>query len=397
MNPAAGDGSAFVDASVSSEISMPSDAPRPEAPTPVQQTGEDPAANPPPPKRIAGVKFVGEHSMKFEQDGELHRHSSSYFRGEHTNFYPKDRSLETKRFLTEYVVKGLTPPEPIFDKSSKLVAFGSCFAGHIANYLDERGYNVMTRGESTVYVAQMGDGIVNTHAIRQQFEWAWLGRQPQAEVWTGRDLKALGFDEEIRLATKAMFDEADAFIITLGLSEVWYDEPTGEVFWRAVPNRQYDPERHKFRVSGFEESLANLNAIVDLIHERRPNAHIIFTLSPIALTATFRPMACMVADAESKAILRAALGQLMRDRTVDWLHYMPSYEIVQRCFNHPYYSDRTHVHRHVIDFVMAVFERYYCSSDITDDELYERFNYARYMDRRVGKKGHKSVPSPMLT
>ncbi len=184
------------------------------------------------------------------------------------------------------------------------------------------------------------------------------------------------------------------FIITLGLSEIWYDEPTGEVFWRAVPARQYDPSRHKFRVATYEENLANLHAIVDLIRTERPEAHIVFTMSPVPLTATFRPIPCMIADGESKAILRAALGALYRARPNDpRLYYMPSYEIVQRCFDFPYTYDRTHVHGHVVEFALSVFERYYCQDAMSDEELTARFEESRRLDLQVRRNGHKSVPS----
>ena len=91
--------------------------------------------------------------------------------------------------------------------------------------------------------------MVNTYAIRQQFEWAWEGKVPEVSLWHGYDGQEFGYDEAIRLETKRIFDAAEVFIVTLGLSEVWYDEPTGHVFWRAVPKENFDPSRHKFRVA----------------------------------------------------------------------------------------------------------------------------------------------------
>ncbi len=340
----------------------------------------------------AGIAFDERGRMLVDRDGVSSATTATYYRGEHTNFYPSDRSLESRRFVREHIAQGLMPDEPLFDDKASIVPFGSCFAYHIADYLFRLDYNVSTRRKSVSYLSYMGDGIVNTYALRQQFEWAWLDRRPAADVWHGQDLKALGFGEDVRLATKNLFDEADLFIITLGLSEVWYDGPTGEVFWRAVPIEYFDPSRHKFRLSTYDDNLANLEAIVDLIRAHRPSAHILFTLSPVPLTATFRPIPCAVADAESKAILRAAVGQLMRSRADEKLHYFPSYEIVQRFFNHAYRIDRIHVHPYVVEFVMKVFERYYCMSGTTDEALLEAFRAAREIDRRVGAEGHKAAP-----
>ncbi len=339
------------------------------------------------------LTFEGRVRTYYNQDGVRLQGAASYFRGDHTNFHPKDRSLKAEWCVREYIAKGLMPDKPLFDRESSIVAFGSCFAHHISHYLNERGFGIPTLRDRIAYISEMGDGLVNTYAIRQQFEWAWLDKAPTVNVWHGDDLKALGFDEEIRLATKSMLDSADAFIITLGLSEIWYDEPTAEVFWRAVPTHDYDPSRHKFRLATYEENVANLEAILDLIRAHRPDAEVILTLSPIPLMATFRPIPCVVADAESKAILRTAVGHITRTRQDERLHYFPAYEIVQRFFNHAYTYDRIHVHRHIIDFAMAVFERYYCVSDLTDEALFDLFTQTQATDRFVALHGHKSVPS----
>ncbi len=334
-----------------------------------------------------------------EEDGIAQMVPNSYYRGERPNFRAIEKHLDRTYFIKDYVAKDVLPEAPRFSKTSGVVAFGSCFAHHIGHYLSGRGYNVLTRKAERAYVNKMGDGIVNTFAIRQQFEWAWNNWKPDVDLWRGYDAAILGYDEEVRLETRRIFDEADAFVITLGLSEIWYDEPTGEVFWRAVPTKSFDPARHKFRLSTVQENYENLKAIRDLIRKHRPGATIVFTLSPIPLAATFRKLPCMVADSESKAILRVALGQLMReseggpesqDRDV---FYMPSYEIAQRCFNNTYIEDLSHVHRHIVDFIMLVFERYFCDVGVTDAEVHERFQAARKLDRRVGQFGHGAAPS----
>lgn len=247
-----------------------------------------------------------------EHDGVQRRTGASFFRGETTNFYPSDRSLERSGVVSDYFAKGWMPAERFVTRDTPIVAFGSCFADNISKYLHKAGFNVLTRQDDVAYVSKMGDGMVNTHAIRQQFEWAWLGRTPQADLWHGYDAAQFGYDEAVRLRTKALFDQAEMFIITLGLSEVWYDEVTGEVFWRAVPKDKYDPARHKFRVVTHAETLDNLQAIYQLIRRFRPDAAVLFTVSPIPLTATFRPVTCLSANAVSKAILRSAVDEFFR-------------------------------------------------------------------------------------
>ncbi|MBM7853479.1 hypothetical protein JOD31_003740 [Methylopila capsulata] len=278
------------------------------------------------------------------------------------------------------------PAERFIEADTTIVAFGSCFANNISNYLNNLGYNVATKKDNVAYISKMGDGMVNTYAIRQQFEWAWNNVVPKADLWRGYDAEEFGYDENVRLRTAELFDSADVFIITLGLSEIWYDEPTGEVFWRAVPKDKYDPERHKFRVAGFNESLENLRAIYSLIRERKPEATIVFTVSPIPLAATFRPISCIVANAESKAILRAALGELLRDcqPTDAKLMYFPSYEIVTEAFRHQFGSDRRHVYPHVLNLNMKAFERFYCKTELSDEELEKVYTDAILRDKALG-------------
>lgn len=328
--------------------------------------------------------------MEIEQDGIRRKMSDTFFRGDTTNFYPQDLSLERADVLPEYIVKGWMPERPFLDKTSAIVAFGSCFATAIRWLLTKKGYNIMTEKAGKAYITKMGDGMVNTFAILQQFEWAWENKVPKADLWHGYSAQSFGYDEAVRIETKALFDAAECFIITLGLSEIWYDEPTGEVFWRAVPKGMYDPTRHKFRVSTFEENYRNLTEIVRLIRRYRPDASIVLTLSPVPLAATFRPVACLTANSVSKAILRAAVDQLYRDQLAQdgKIYYFPSYEVVTSLYHHPWMEDRRHVYPHVLDFNMITFEHYFCLSGVTEAEVLASFRRSQELDRKIGREGH---------
>ncbi|TWF49878.1 GSCFA family protein [Neorhizobium alkalisoli] len=329
--------------------------------------------------------------ITYEQDGEIKRTSGSFFRGENTNFHPSDQTFSNADFLSKYVMKGWAPPSSFVTKETPIVAFGSCFAANISDYLHARGYNVLTKHENRAYVTQMGDGIVNTFAILQQFEWAWLNKTPSADLWHGYRAEEFGYDDDVRRDTKALFDAAELFVITLGLSEIWYDELTGEVFWRAVPRDRYDPSRHKFRVATHAETLANLHRIHALIREYRPEAHILFSVSPVPLTATFRPVSCITADAVSKATLRSALDEFLGVHSSDQrLHYMPSYEAVTRLFSHQWEGDRRHPHIHVLDFNMQMFEAFFCKPGLPMPTLEATFRAALETDVKLGMEGHEN-------
>lgn len=351
------------------------------------------------PPSIAGFVPAADNSslIEYRQDGRLKRTTATFYRGPHSNFNPTDESLGATGAIADCAMKGWAPRHPFIGRSSPVVAFGSCFAAHIANHLFADGYDILTKKNPKAYVSNMGDGMVNTFAIRQQFDWAWDRRVPRADLWHGYDARSFGYRDDVRAVTEAMFDQADVFIITLGLSEIWYDEPTGEVFWRAVPYARFDPQRHKFRVSSVAENLANLRAIHASIRKRRPGAAIVLTLSPVPLTATFRAVACVSANAVSKAILRVAIDELLRELapTDAQLHYFPSYEIVTGLFQNAFMEDRKHPHHHVLDLVMKTFQHSYCVDSVDATALDACFTMARELDRRVGAEGHFSVPRTM--
>lgn len=289
----------------------------------------------------------------------------TWFRGEHTHFNPTRARMLAPDAVEKWGLKGWLPDGPQIAHDTQITAFGSCFAANISNWLSRRHFRVLTRDEEArrAYVVAFGEGMVNSFVIRQQFEWAWENKVFDQPLWHGYDAKSYGYDPEIQAETRRIFDETDVFILTFGLSEVWYDEPTGNVFWRTIPKDAYDPERHKFRVSSVEENEANIRAIYDLIRKHRPDARIIITLSPIPLIATFRNNSCLTSNSVSKAVLRVAIDNVMRDLGPEGhLFYWPSYELVTDVFSLPYKPDRRHPRNEVLDFIMTQFEHVWCKA-----------------------------------
>ena len=318
-----------------------------------------------------------------EVDGVQVKTSGTFFRGDTTNFHPNNTRINRMKNALDSAAKGWMPSAPFIGPETNLVAFGSCFAANISNHLNSIGYSVATKQDKTAYISNMGDGIVNTFAILQQFDWAWENRTPATDLWHGYDAQEFGYDENVRLATKAIFDKAEVFIITLGLSEIWYDEPTGEVFWRSVPTNKFDPTRHKFRVSTFAENYRNIERMRELIRQYNPGASIILTLSPIPLAATFRDVGCVSANSSSKAILRAVLDEFMRQTDDPKLFYFPSYEVIMDLFQAKFGPDRRHPFSEIIHFNLMLFERYFCQSGVTDERLEKAFNGAKNIERRI--------------
>ena len=333
---------------------------------------------------VAGMVLLhtpGQPHIEFEVEGAPQRASYTWFRGEHCNYNPAAINMLREDAVANHILKGWLPEQPIIDLRTRIVAFGSCFARHIAEYLAKREFDIVTskgRGHDSTYLVRFAEGMVNSFAIRQQFEWALENRAPPTELWHGQDATSLEYDESVRQATRTILEAGDVFIITLGLAEVWYDEPTGGVFWRAVPKEKYDAARHRFRVSTVAENKDNIKAIYQIIKRHRPEARVIFTLSPIPLVATFRPVSCITANWASKSILRAALDEAYREiNDPERMFYWPSYEIVMDVFGERWADDRRHVKAAILEFIMIQFELSWCKQPQPPRSLLEAWINAR--------------------
>ena len=333
-------------------------------------------------------------AIDIEIDGVRQKAHHTWFRGEHVNFNPKIENLRSASAVEKYVLDGWAPDEAPIGPDTKVVAFGSCFAANITRWLAKRKFSVLTEKSgkaADAYVVRFGEGMVNTFVIRQQFEWALEGKAPEGDLWHGYDASAFGYDEKVRLQTRDLFMEADVFIITLGLSEIWYDEKTGGVFWRAVPQDKYDPTRHKFRVSTVAENRENIAAIRETIRRHRPDAKVILTLSPIPLVATFRDNSCITSNSVSKSVLRSAIDEFVLEENVDKgvaaeTYYWPSYEIVMDVFDNRWLPDRRHVRKPILDFIMVLFEKAWCHGSAPGLSLPEAWLHARSTTGAISRK-----------
>ncbi len=288
---------------------------------------------------------------------------SAWFRSGPAQKMPRAEDMVDHTTVREKIIKGWEPSEPFINRDTRVTAFGSCFAANISGYLGQRGYSVSSdkKDETNAYVVHIGEGMVNSFVIRQQFEWAWENETDDVNLWYAQSPTPLEYDEDIRLQTKELFDNTDVFILTFGLSEVWYDIETNGVFLRPLPRSVFDPERHSFRVSTIEENRENIDRIYELVRKHAPHAKIIMTLSPIPLILTFREQSCITSNSVSKGILRVAIDEVVRKHKDDGvLHYWPSYEIIKEVFPNSFVADGRHIDEEVLKFVMTQFEYVCC-------------------------------------
>jgi hypothetical protein len=173
--------------------------------------------------------------------------------------------------------------------------------------------------------------------------------------------------EQHKIHSRRAIEQAHVFILTLGLTEIWQDRIDGSVISLPAgpyPNEGGDMGRYEFRVSRFVENLENLERIHAIMNKYNPSCHILVTVSPVNLWATFRRDRDVIsASCNSKSTLRAAADEFaVNHKNVS---YFPAYEmatIYQPLVGKTYFSDgreNFHVNKATVKFIMRHFFNYY--------------------------------------
>lgn len=239
---------------------------------------------------------------------------------------------------------------------------GSCFAQHLSRHLRSHGFNVLdaepapaglprslheTFGYS-LYSARYGN-ITTVQQLLQLAREALGEVTPEPVAWErdgrffdafrpGVEPDGLPSAEDVALHranhlrhVRQVFVDMDVFVFTLGLTEHWALKGADVVFPMAPGTiaGSFDPAVHEFRNASFGDVVGNFAAFDALLarhrYPARPVRHLL-TVSPVPLTGTFSGMHVLAATAYSKAVLRAAAGELVR--TIPNVDYFPAFEIV---------------------------------------------------------------------
>ena len=265
------------------------------------------------------------------------------------------------------IMEGWAPERPLIGADTRVIGVGSCFARYFVLWLAERGFNRAVDSSPYNALVRYSAAFESPAVIAQQFRWAFDEFDSKNALWIGRDREVFEPNEERKRLVRDTLQKTDVLVLTLGLSEIWYDKVTGEPLWRALTRRYYDPARHAFRVETMADAKRHLEKIEDIRRRHLPDMKIIFTLSPIRLATTFRPVSALTANCASKAILRAALDEFLRDngdRLGRELFYFPSYEMVTEYFRDPFEEDNRHVTSYVAGHVVRTFAQHFCTPEM---------------------------------
>jgi hypothetical protein len=282
-----------------------------------------------------------------------------------------------------------TPSFHIFP-SDKIATAGSCFAQHIATHLKTSGFNYFVVEEKSaapdirlthggVFSARYGN-IYTVRQFLQLFERAYGLRAPIDRSWICSDgrfidpfrprIQDLGYaseaellaDQDIHLdAVRAVFEQSDVIIFTLGLTEAWISTVDGMVVPLApgtvdVPGKSDQYAFHNFDPSEMEVDLAKL---IGNIRTVNPACKVLLTVSPVSLVATYEDSHVLSATSYSKAALRVTAEMIKRSHSnVD---YFPSYEMITgpQARSSFFEEDLREVRPEGVAHVMSLFSKHY--------------------------------------
>jgi hypothetical protein len=231
----------------------------------------------------------------------------------------------------------------------KVFTIGSCFARNVETELMKVGFDVPVR--RVLHDLGLGSEVINnfgTPSIYNEMAWAL---DPAAkfsyednfyEVMPGKfadihmlpsmrpePFETLVERREILGRMYKTIPECRVIILTLGLVETWFDKKSG-IYINATPRPamlRNDPDRFELHVLSYNEAKHYLDATLALLKQYgHPEVQVLLSVSPVPLAETHRPMDVMIANSESKAILRAVAGAVTAEN--DNVHYYPSFESV---------------------------------------------------------------------
>lgn len=286
---------------------------------------------------------------------------------------------------------------PLITPDTKIFSMGSCFAEEIRKVFTQRGFQMLPnfsnldlppdRCRVDTLPSRPHLNYYNSYTILQELQRAFglLEFDPEDfwivkdKIWGGNEVyqdpyKRLVFGREredlisILRAVNTVIDEgvksADAFVFTFGMAEVFKNIKTGLVvaqkpLYGGWEGGLGETELHR---SSFSDNKANIQAIVDLIHQNlRSSVPIFMSVSPVPLERTFSDGDVFVANAESKAILRAAISEVARENTN--VFYFPSFDLIQALGSSAFKENDG---RHVKDTVVQHMIECFCLSYMDD-------------------------------
>ena len=298
-----------------------------------------------------------------------------------------NRWTKGNRSARERIESGIVIPEwPLsfqLTPDAKIFAIGSCFARNVEKALLQKGGQVTSVDPGSDLLelrTNLLTGLLNKYnpiSIHQELAWAsghtrfpdngfieFDGKYVDPSLRDQARKGTMEFVQARQAQLRRYFArafEADLVILTLGLTETWFDRTT-HLALAEVPSprliKQY-PDRFACKLLSYPECAKVLQSIYSILQKYgKPKIKVIVTVSPVALERTFSGQDVIVANMMSKSTLRSAAGAFAA--AINGVDYFPSYEAAM--VSDPklvWMPDRRTVSDLIVDRIMGEFIRRY--------------------------------------
>jgi hypothetical protein len=279
-----------------------------------------------------------------------------------------------------------------FGNQTLIASAGSCFAARLAErmiagpyrylvaepapaWLDpaeaiEHGYLPYSARYGSIFSAlQLAQLVERAYGRFEPLERAWEVPggfvdpfRPRISPEPFRSLAELERDREKHFAAvRRVFERAELFTFTLGLTELWLDRRDGAVYplCPGLAGGSFDPARHAFHNATVAENAAALASFATAVRAVNPGLKIVLTVSPVPLGATAESQHVVRATTYSKSVLRVVAEEFCRAN--DFADYFASYEMIAPRFllDDPFEADRRHIRPDAVEHVFQSFVRHY--------------------------------------
>lgn len=267
----------------------------------------------------------------------------------------------------------LQRPRFKLEKGKKIFTIGSCFAREIENKLKNHGFYIPVLGfncpaEEFVHPPSHLLNEYNAGTILQRIESAYgmfdyddrIGVESAGENFIDLFLHIHQKPVTLRRlkSRRKEIDEiyselvsSDYIVITLGLTESWFDKKFG-CYLNKAPAKSFvqrEQDRFVFRRLDIQTIVSRIASAIQIINAHQ-TSKIIITVSPVPMEATFSNESAIVANSLSKSTLRICAA-ILKDMFSN-VEYFPSYEIATSSGLAGYAQDNIHVTEQTIDVIM---------------------------------------------
>jgi hypothetical protein len=291
----------------------------------------------------------------------------------------------------DYFFINSTPSFQI-EKGSSIYTVGSCFARNVERSMALNGMDVIGMDfslDTNLLHDSVGamNNAVNSRSILNKYSTFAICEEFQ-RVLEKKSIKDNGFIEikegewidpqlaavmkvqpfdilnEVRMKVDNIIKNvvnADLVFITLGLNEVWKDNESNTFLNSSPPPMlmRGDNERFSFSCPSYADVYEHLEKAINLINEKSTkDVKFIITVSPVPMATTWTSKDIVVANSDSKAVLKICADALSQKYTN--IDYFPSYEMVMNTpRNLAWQDDQLHVKAEMVDFIMQEFVKRY--------------------------------------